>query len=466
MRTKRLYIFFPVISILSCLILSCSKFVKVPTPDTQLTSELVFEEEGTAVAAISGLYNKMSPSLNWAGGGSYSVTLFESVYSDEMQIFVSSGSNGSLAPYYFNNVIPTDGIVSSTWSSCYNLIYSSNRIIEGLAISKSISSEAKQQLTGEALFVRAFCHFYLVNLFGDVPYVTSSDYIRNSQISRTSSADVYDGITADLLEAKEFLPDNYVSNYRVRPNKAAAEALLSRVYLYTGQWAMAEEEASNVIGDTKYELLNNLNGVFLKESREAIWQIIPALNAMVTNESSIFILRSTPTNKPAMTDRLFQSFETGDLRKTCWIDTLTVGYSSWHFPYKYKEYGSGGTGAEYSVVMRLAEQYLIRAEARAMQNKLTGENSARSDINAIRNRAGLINTTAATQTELLDAIRKERRSEFFAEWGHRFFDLKRWGKLDVELGPVKQGWSSTDALLPIPQSDILKNGHLTQNPGY
>jgi hypothetical protein len=96
-----------------------------------------------------------------------------------------------------------------------------------------------------------------------------------------------------------------------------------------------------------------------------------------------------------------------------------------------------------------------------------GSSSAAADLNVIRNRAGLPNTTASTQEELILAIEHERRMELFAEWGHRFFDLKRNGRLDEVLGRIKPNWSSTDAVLPLPQSELLINQNLApQNPGY
>ena len=118
-------------------------------------------------------------------------------------------------------------------------------------------------------------------------------------------------------------------------------------------------------------------------------------------------------------------------------------------------------------MFRLAEQYLIRAEARAQQNNISG---AQADLNAIRTRAGLANVTATTQTGLVTAIYHERQIELFTEFGHRWFDLKRTGQLDAVMGiaaPQKGGtWASYKALIPIPASEISINPHLTQNPGY
>ena len=112
----------------------------------------------------------------------------------------------------------------------------------------------------------------------------------------------------------------------------------------------------------------------------------------------------------------------------------------------------------------MAEQYLIRAEARANLGNAIG---AQDDINKIRQRAGLNATTASTTAELLEAILNERRVEFFTEHGHRFFDLKRTTMLNTTLESVKPGWENTDRVFPIPEKELLVNPNLLpQNPGY
>ena len=116
------------------------------------------------------------------------------------------------------------------------------------------------------------------------------------------------------------------------------------------------------------------------------------------------------------------------------------------------------------MVLRLAEQYLIRAEARAQQNNISG---SQSDLNLIRNRAGLVNTAANDKTALLTAIEHERQVELFTEWGHRWLDLKRTNRADAVLGPIKApNWQPTDMLYPIPQTQIANDPNVHQNPGY
>jgi len=166
------------------------------------------------------------------------------------------------------------------------------------------------------------------------------------------------------------------------------------------------------------------------------------------------------------------AFEPGDLRFSNWVgqDTVpTAGTTDtvfYYYPYKYKAVDDTLI-TESLMVMRLAEQYLIRAEAKTRQADLTG---AASDLNQLRTRAGLPPTAATSQSQLLAAIAHERQVELFTEFGDRWLDLKRTGALDAVMQmvePHKGGvWNNYDSLLPIPASDIQLNPRLTQNPGY
>jgi hypothetical protein len=444
-------------------LVSCDELVEVTAPETELVRPSVFTNDATALSALTGVYIKLANSSSFAAGGFGSITMLIGAYSDELVSYASTGS--AIHPFYFNNLSSQTTTVSSIWTSSYNIIYSVNAVIEGLDNSDGVSQSAKQQLKGEALFIRAFTHFYLASLYGDVPYIKTTDYRTNAKVKRTPAEEVYQFAIADLLDAKSLMSDSYPTGTRIRPNKGAAIALLARTYLYNGQWAQAEAQATEIINNTsQYALLSDLKTVFLANSQEAIWQLIPEYR--YTNEGSLFILLAPPTYV-TLRSNFISAFEPGDLRKQNWVDSLASisGLTKWYYAFKYKE-KVNPTGNEYSMVFRLAEQYLIRAEARAQQENLTGDNSAESDVNIIRSRAGLTGTTPSTKDQLLEVIEKERRTELFTEWGHRFFDLKRWDRLNTVLLTVKPNWNSDDALLPIPRSEILSNTNFTQNHGY
>jgi hypothetical protein len=274
--------------------------------------------------------------------------------------------------------------------------------------------------------------------------------------------DVYQYIIEDLETARTLLPPNESSGERVRPDQKTAAALLARVYLYSQNWEKAAAMASLVIENTSWE--TNPENVFLKESPSIIWQLQPEFDGRNTLEAGNFIFETAPPPTRALTPSLINAFETGDLRKEQWIGTVTDGTQNWYYPFKYKHQAGEPTNVEYSIILRLAEQYLIRAEARVHMGDLSG---GQSDINLIRTRAGLAPTNANGNEELQNAIMRERRVELFTEHGHRFFDLKRTGSIDNVLGNTKPGWNGDDILFPIPQKDLLLNPNLQpQNPGY
>jgi len=165
-----------------------------------------------------------------------------------------------------------------------------------------------------------------------------------------------------------------------------------------------------------------------------------------------------------VSESLINAFENGDKRKEVWLGSVTGETQTFYYPYKYKQNSNQGTSSEYSVMIRLEELYLIRAEARLKRSNLVG---AKSDINKIRNRAELPEVVSNNENELLEILLNERRIELFCELGHRFFDLKRTGKINATLTPVKLGWNETDILWPLPESELLLNPNLLpQNSGY
>lgn len=439
-------------------LVSCKKFVEIPPPIDQAITATIFADEQAAITAINGLYSSMMiQNFGFANSG---ITLYPALSADEL---LNTAPDENIAPFTNNVITPNNfNLDVNLWKKAYNHIYHANAILEGLSNSSGLSPHIKNQLSGEAKFARALCYFYLVNLFGDVPLITSTNYQVNSVIPRNSVSEIFAEIILNLKDAQNLMSLDYPSAEKVRPNKWAATALLARVYLFQGNWQLAEENCTAVINSGTYNL-PDLNSVFIANSEEAIWQLLPVLTFLNTADGFTFIPYST-TVKPqyAITDWLINAFEINDQRKLSWLGVNTVNGENYYYPFKYKV-RSGNTITEYNMILRLAELYLIRAEARAQQNNII---DAQEDLNVIRTRAGLENITPNTQSLLLSAIEHERQVEFFAEGGHRWFDLKRTGRIDIVLGAVKPGWQSTDSLYPIPLSELQANVKLTQNPGY
>lgn len=449
---------------------SCKKYVEVAPPRTSLNDQLVFTDDKTAESSLAGMYasmNGFSSSFANTQGNFY-----PSMSADDFQ---SATVSVTADEFKLNALTPGNGTLTGLWSQPYSLIYHANAVIEGLAKSTSVSAAKSQALTGEAKFLRAFFYFYLVNYFGDVPLVLSTDFLTTTSLPREKADVVYETIIRDLQDAQAALPDayptytGYPAGERIRANKAAATALLARVYLYKGMWDKAEAEASKVISDTKYVLLTNLDNVFVKTSQEAILQL-QAINTSTAGPVntwegySIIPVNATTAPGYIMYPNFVSSFESlTDKRYLSWIKSYTPATGpTVYYPFKYKV--RIGAVTEYSMVLRVAEQYLIRAEARAQQSNVAG---AKSDIDAIRVRAGLpVLAAGLTKDQLLLAVEKERKLELFNEWGHRWFDLKRTGRAVTVLGAIKTGVTTDDLLYPIPLDAILTNNKLTQNKGY
>src|SRR5690606_6279796 len=137
--------------------------------------------------------------------------------------------------------------IESFWNGCYNLSYASNAAIVGLENATNFNVNDKNRLIGEVLFVRAFIHFYLNNIFGDIPYIITTNYILNSSVNKTTSHQIYDLLITDLEEAKLLLSNTSSSTFSLRPTNNAVKSLLARIHLYNENWEAAEMEASSVI---------------------------------------------------------------------------------------------------------------------------------------------------------------------------------------------------------------------------
>ncbi len=449
------------------LLCSCESFVEVAPPKTETASSTVYTDDLAATSAIRGIYHEMERT-GFANGAVGSVSFFAGASADELRSHTTT-----LDEFFSNSIsVANSTVQSDLWSTCYKIIYYSNSAVEGLQTSSSLTVSVKNQLEGEAKFLRAFTYFYLVNFFGDVPLILSTDYKTNQYAAKSPASNVYASIVTDLLDAQNLLPVDFQfsGGERVRATQWAATALLARVYLYSKDWANAEAQASKVIASKPlFSLATDPNTVFLKNSTETIWQLMPVIPGGNANEGLYFIpatLNSAPTYV-SLTDGMVNAFAAGDKRKTSWVSNSTVGVNKFYFPFKYKVGKTGQPITEYSMILRLAEQYLIRAEARAQQGLFS---LAIQDLDVIRQRAGLASLNVAIPSPSLDAVlnavAQERRVELFTEWGHRWLDLKRTGKANAVLGS-KPNWRTTAVLYPIPQSELVSDPNLApQNPGY
>ncbi len=455
---------------ISLCFISCEEFLEVETPDYKLDSKAVFSDDQTAQSALNGLFNQLF-NTSYANGGSQSVSFLAALSADNFKL---TSTTQDIIEFHQNQISPENNYNLTLWSGGYNIIYQTNALLNGIENNNSLSQGLKDKIEGSSKFIRGLTYFYLVKLYGDVPLILSTNYEENALTERNSKDKIIVQILSDLEDAELLLEEEYPNGNRTRPNNFTIQALLAKVHLYLEDWDDAEFYSSRVIEATSYyEILNDLDEVFLANSKEAIWQISPigwGNNFTHTRDGNLLTKTPTSNNPVVLSENFLEVFNDSiDHRYQNWISPFFTETDTLYFPNKYKiQYdASGGEIAEYSMVMRLAEQHLIRAEARARLGNLIG---SIQDINEIKTRAGLSQIdefqNELTKEKLLEEILLERRRELFTEWGHRWFDLQRYGRSEILQNKENSNWTSTSNLLPIPSEEREKNPNLSQNPGY
>jgi hypothetical protein len=445
----------------------CEKLIEIPAPVTEMSSSLVFSSKQTALAALSGAMSSTTNSLTM----SLYLTSNTSLAADDMQ-FIANTNYEELEKNTYTPLSSTSAVsnINSMWVDLYAGIYRFNSLLAGVETSTALSDSLKIQMTANAKFMRGLCYFYLVNLYKDVPLILTTDVSQTALAPKDSASKIYTQIITDLTQARDVLPDNYssVSGTRTVITKWAASALLARVYLYTGQWSLAEQEATKVIdGSGSLFVMKNtdaIGDIFVRANSEAILQFGSYISAVTGYTYEGLSFASTYTQYSLRTD-LINSFASNDVRRTKWVrDTTYLGTLNYQ-PYKFKVTTSanGAGRMEAPTVLRLAEQYLIRAEAKVqLQRAVEG----RDDMNVVRVRAGVDASTSTDAAAIALEIEEENRHEFFCENCHRWFDLRRTGRINAVLGALKPTWQARAAYFPLPQTAINANPNLIQNPDY
>ncbi|MCH5718287.1 RagB/SusD family nutrient uptake outer membrane protein [Niabella hibiscisoli] len=447
---------FLLLSIVSGFLASCKKFLDVE-PKTATSDQVTIVDEASARTAVRGIYNQLE-SNDYYG---YNFPLLGNLSGDNVQYTGSQAVNKTLTTH---TVRADLGPLASVWTSIYNTINRANNVIDkvpSLNTTTTFTEAVRNQLTGEAYFLRALAYFDLVRTWGGVQLILKPTQAAGSitNVARSSAQDSYAQILKDLEAAETLLPG---TTNRIRATKKTVWALRARYHLYLKEWAAAIDYAGRLIGDTEnYGLLTPYSTFFANNAsntRESIFELY--YNTTVTNTQAYNWQPSSRGGigwvrpSDAFATVLSNAATVGD-RTQLLINVPANGIATWYGNLYYR---TNGTDPAY--IIRLAELYLIRAEARASlpTPDITG---SREDLNKIRNRANLGSLSLNTAPELLTAIENENRYEFAFE-NHRWYDLVRTGRAQAVLGIT----DATKLLLPIPYSQILVDGSLTQNPGY
>ena len=289
---------------------SCKKFIQIDPPSSVIAASTVYSNDGSAIAVMTGLFSRMSNPPNFFNAP-IGINYLMGMAGDELRNY--DPTNAQAVQFYTNSLTSGTQITSNYyfWPELYSNIYVANSALEGIAGSSGLSAPIKKQITGEAKFSRAFLYFYATNLYGDIPMSTTTSYLANDSISKSSQTLVYQQIVADLKDAQSNLSAGYLdafgnpSTEKTRPNQVAATALLARVYLYNREWDNAETQASAVINNPNYSF-GPLSDVFLANSSEAIWQLQPTAPTYNTKDATLYVLRGVPgTGKGGSNEFLF-----------------------------------------------------------------------------------------------------------------------------------------------------------------
>jgi starch-binding outer membrane protein, SusD/RagB family len=376
--------------------------------------------------------------------------VYPDLYSDNLDF---TGTFQTDREFSLRAVTTSNTTLRDMWASLYNTVNRANNILAAADDAEGMTDAERATARGEALFIRALAYSVLVNWWGGVPIVTepSTGITEASLVSRNTRQEALDFLETDLEEASTLLG---TARRNGRATRASADALAARMYLEEGEYAKARDKATAVINNTNYRMVTNYADIFrTKNSTETLFEIQHNVNNQ--NSIAFWYFPATLGGRygfaPSAT--LDNAFEAGDPREPV---TIALSGTS-RYGNKYTRIS---TGDDQPPVLRVAEQYLIRAEANARLN--AAADIVRADINIVRARAGRapIPTTVTSQAELLDAILAERRVEFALE-GLRFFDLRRFGRAQTVLAIT-----ADKLLMPIPQAELDVNKNLTQNPGY
>jgi starch-binding outer membrane protein, SusD/RagB family len=354
-----------------------------------------------------------------------------------------------------NSILPENAAVDGIWASIYDGLNVANNVIDKVPGMGDMTDAEKNKALGELRFLRGLHHFNLMNFFGAIPLKTEPTIgVSNLNAGRDPVDAVYGQVIEDLVFAAENLP---ASSVKYRASKFAAKALLARVYLYQGDYDKAWQEANDVILNGGYTLLPDYGNLFGKDApAESIFEV--DFTEVDRNRIAEYNFpKSLNGRREVAPDAgLLAAYEPGDLRK----DVSIALDGSNLYAFKYRDLSKG---ADNVIVLRLAEMYLIRAEAGA-QKTLPDLAAVRDDLNVIRTRAGLTASAANTKEALLLAIEKERRVEFAFE-GQRWFDLVRTNRATTLLPNVT---NINKTLFPIPSSELHTNNSpdMIQNTGY
>ena len=454
--------FFRYSIVLTLAILASCQHILEPKPVDLLVDDLVLNEPNDVQPVRIGLYN----AFRSMGAPNMIAGDFTADY------IQANGTFNDYIQFGTKRITSTNGVVDVLWNSIFSTIYVANFILERLPNVSGVKDDARKQVLAEARFMRGWANFIGAYTYGDLPKVTTTDNQANTQIARTAKADILASVLADYQAALTDLPDvtsastNATTNATYL-NKVNCRAAMARFYLYQKNWVQAEAFATQVISSGVYTLLPNYSDIVTKDfTAESVLEVgyvlsdDPGTSATGLNNLLVGRREVIPSNQVVAA---LISTEAGTRSQT--ITNNPQQQRGSDNGWTVRKYGTASEDNNNIVYMRLAELYLIRAEARAQQGKLTGATGAVADLNVLRTRAKAPAITLTAQADVLLAVERERVYELAFE-GQRWYDLVRTGRAQAVMSAFSPNWDSHYELWPIPQRETQLNTALIQNPGY
>lgn len=465
---------------------ACEKDYLVEEPKLSQSTELTLSTIDGIKKAVATAYGPIS-SGSWYG--SSMITMSEMRAGNARIPKYTQLQSGRLTTEYEWNYTASASM-GGLWNTCYYAISCVNNVLAN--IDGKADEELVNGIKAECYFIRALAHFDLVRVFGQ-PYTQTDVNAANSGVpvvttqlsgsatpARNTIAEVYAQIEADLLEAEKIIAADYntdkvyhskVNDYSAIASKEAIQALLSRAYLYMGEWQKSADYATKVINSSRYSLWSaaDFTKAFNNEagSGEVIFEAYIAQSNSLWGWANWELLQweSKPEGYAdfGASFDIYDLYADGDVRKEMFATHPSDEFADAIWTTKYAGKDNAQPSYNNTIVLRLSEMYLNRAEAQLHGATVAGTSSA-ADMTAVASKR---NATAEANT--LMGVFTERRKEFAFE-GHIIFDFARNGyavkRVDTGAHLKEVPFPSYRWALPIPKREMDCNPNMVQNPGY
>ena len=476
---------------------ACKKFLDRKPLGAAIEGDV---KQGAVEEQVFGLY---AATRNW-GMTQLPFLMVHSVRSDDADkgSTVTDGAD-SEAMYDNFGYVKDHWLMVAYWDEHYAFITLANNVIQTVD-SLALTDPPSLTNKAEAHFMRAWAYFDLVRAFGEVPKIDFKVYNpAQANVAKSSVAQIYALIDADLQFASANLPLQWEPLYIGRVTKGAANSLAAKTYLFRNQWATALAKAEEVINSSQYDLITPYSKLFTEEGENSLESIYEIQNFESSNGSQTFSnsfvnyqgVRGSGDwdlgwgwNAP--TQNLVSFYETGDPRKNATIlfsgqadqfgqtvpPSPPLARSYWNNKVHTNPVRRAATGDRFGAwlnmpVLRFGDVLLMAAEAANEAGGGPNTTKALQYLERVRARARggaavLPAITTTDQAQLRDAIRRDRRAELAME-NERFFDLVRWGIAVSTFQALGKNYENKHRYLPLPQPAIDKSGNvLIQNPEW